>query len=94
MYYLLFYTYVENIFERRKPFRQSHLKLASDYVEKGMLLLGGAYADPADGACLVFKTDSPEAVEEFVKQDPYVKNQLVTRWQIRPWTVVVGSLSG
>jgi hypothetical protein len=29
-------------------------------------------------------------IEQFVANDPYVKNGLVTRWRIRPWTTVVG----
>ena len=28
--------------------------------------------------------------EEFAKNDPYVKNGLITEWSVRPWTVVVG----
>jgi uncharacterized protein len=26
----------------------------------------------------------------FARADPYVKNGLVTRWRVRPWTTVVG----
>lgn len=91
MYYILFYDYTENILERRTPYRQAHLALAEDYVRRGELILGGAFADPADGAALVFKTDDPGRVEAFVEQDPYVANGLVTGWRIRQWTVVVGS---
>jgi hypothetical protein len=29
-------------------------------------------------------------VEDFVRRDPYVTNGIVTRWRIRPWTVVIG----
>jgi uncharacterized protein YciI len=28
--------------------------------------------------------------EEFAKNDPYVKNGLITRWWVREWTVVLG----
>ena len=91
MYYILFYDYVDNILERRGPFRSEHLALAQGALERGELLLGGALADPVDGAVLVFKVSGPESVEDFVRNDPYVKNGLVTRWQIRPWTVVIGN---
>lgn len=91
MYYLLFYDVVEDYVERRKPFREEHLGLAREYVGRGDLALGGALANPADGAVLVFQADSPEVVERFVSADPYVKNGLVTSWRIREWTVVVGS---
>lgn len=91
MHYILFYDYVENVIERRTPFRQAHLALTEEYVRRGELLLGGAYADPADGAALIFKTEDRNRVESFVANDPYVRNHLVTGWRIREWTVVVGS---
>jgi uncharacterized protein len=39
---------------------------------------------------LAFKTDDQALVEQFVQLDPYVNNGLVSKWSIRPWTVVVG----
>jgi uncharacterized protein YciI len=90
MYYLLFYDYVENVLERRAPFREEHLRLARGALERGELLMGGAFAEPVDGAALLFRTDDPSVVEAFVHRDPYVTNGVVTRWRIRPWTVVVG----
>jgi uncharacterized protein YciI len=52
--------------------------------------MGGAYADPVDGAVLLFQVKDRATVEEFVKADPYVANGLITAWRIRPWTVVLG----
>jgi uncharacterized protein YciI len=94
MYYVLLYDYVENIVERRAPFRAQHLALANGLVEQGELVLGGALADPPDGAVIVFRTADASAVEDFVRKDPYVANGLVTRWRIRPWNVVVGCEAG
>ncbi len=91
MYYLLLYDYAANAIERRAPFREAHLTLAREWVALGRLVLGGAFADPVDGAVLVFKVDGREDVEEFVQKDPYVAGGLVTNWRVRPWTVVVGS---
>lgn len=91
MYFLLFYDYVENIVERRAPYREAHLGLVREYVARGELVLGGAFSDPVDGAALVFKVDSRATVEEFVTKDPYVVDGLVTGWRIREWTIVVGS---
>jgi uncharacterized protein YciI len=90
-YYLLFYDYADNAVERRVPFRDDHLNLAREWVEDGRLVLGGAYADPVDGATLVFKVEDRTKVEEFVRKDPYVLGGLVTGWRIRPWTLVVGA---
>jgi uncharacterized protein YciI len=92
VHYLLFYDYAPNAVERRAPHRERHLALAREYEERQQLLMGGAYADPVDGALLLFRAESPSVVEGFVSRDPYVSSGLVTRWRIRPWTVVVGGV--
>ncbi|TYO98669.1 hypothetical protein EDC39_10529 [Geothermobacter ehrlichii] len=91
MYFLLFYDYVENVVERRAPYREEHLALAREFLDRGELVLGGAYADPVDGAALVFRVEARDRVEEFVRRDPYVAHGIVTGWRIREWTVVVGT---
>lgn len=90
MHYLLFYDVVPDYVERRAAYRDQHLKLAWQAAERGELILGGALAEPVDGAILLFSGDSPAVVEKFVAADPYVLNGLVSRWRIRPWTTVVG----
>src|SRR5438067_944117 len=89
-YYALFYDVVDDYLERRAAFREEHLQLARAAHDRGELLLGGAFADPADKALLVFRADDRSVVETFVRTDPYVKNGLVKRWEIREWTVVIG----
>ena len=89
--YVLFYDYVENVLEKRAPFRGDHLALANEYRERGELLMAGAFADPVDGAAFVFTVDDPARVEAFVAADPYVANGLVPSWRIREWTVVIGA---
>ncbi len=90
MYYILFYKTVENYVERRAPFRDDHLAYGKEAHERGELVIAGALADPADGAVLVFKGDSPAVAEKFAKTDPFVLNGLITEWRVRPWTVVIG----
>lgn len=90
MYYILIYSTCENYVERRQPFREEHLALATEAYSNGSIVMAGALSDPADGAVLVFKGDSPEVAESFAKNDPYVKNGLITEWKVRPWTVVIG----
>jgi len=86
MYFSLVCDYVENVVERRAPFREAHLALGKGYVERGELVLGGAFDAPVDGAAMVFKTEDKAKVEEFVSQDPYVKNTV--------WSVCGGSAAG
>jgi uncharacterized protein YciI len=90
MHYLLFYDVVPDYVERRAPLRAEHLALAQAAYARGELVLGGALADPVDGAVLVFRGDSPTAAEAFVAADPYVRHGLVTRWRVRAWTTVIG----
>ncbi len=90
MHYLLMYDVVEDYVARRAEFRSAHLALGQRAAERGELVLGGALADPVDGAVLLFSGDSPAVAERFAESDPYVLNGLVTRWRVRPWTTVVG----
>ncbi len=90
MHYLLFYEVTPDYVERRAQYRAEHLTLAWQAHERGELLLGGALTDPVDSAVLLFQGTSPEVAARFAKADPYVRNGLVTRWQVRPWLTVVG----
>ena len=90
MHYLLFYDVVPDYVERRAPLRAEHLALGRASVARGELVLGGALANPTDGAVLLFRGDSPAAAEAFAAADPYVRNGLVSRWRVRAWATVVG----
>jgi uncharacterized protein len=90
MHYVLFYDVVDGYVEKRNEFREAHLKLATQAYERGELVLAGAFADPVDGALLVFRGESPEAAETFAKADPYVNHGLVKAWRVRKWTTVIG----
>ena len=75
---------------KRAQFREAHLKLVREAFDRGDLVLAGALADPVDGGVVVFRGTSPVLAENFVKDDPYVKNGLVTSWRVRKWMTVVG----
>ena len=90
MYFILFYEFVDDYLERRGPLRGDHLGLAAAAHERGDLVLAGAYADPADGAALVFRGEDDGVARSFAEGDPYVREGLVTKWHVRQWTVVVG----
>lgn len=92
-YYILFYEVVDDYVTRRAVFRDEHLRLAQAAQQRGELILAGALSDPTDRALLVFRVADRAVVENFVRHDPYVINGLVTKWEIRPWTVVIGTES-
>ena len=90
MHYILFYEVRSDYVEKRAQFRNLHLNLARAAHDRGELVLGGAMADPIDGAMLIFRGSSADAAEAFAKADPYVTNGLVTKWSIRKWNTVIG----
>jgi uncharacterized protein YciI/heme-degrading monooxygenase HmoA len=90
MHYLLFYEASEDYLAKRARFRSEHLAKAWQAAQRGELLLGGAFADPVDGAVLLFKGESRSVAEEFARADPYVAGGAVKRWYVREWTTVVG----
>ncbi len=90
MHYLLFYEVGEDYVSRRAEFRDAHLEKAWQASERDELVLGGALANPVDGAVLLFKGDSPEVAEKFAQADPYVTSGAVKRWHVREWTTVAG----
>ena len=89
-HFLMFYDFAADYLERRPAFREEHLAKAWAAHARGELVLGGALADPVDGAVLLFTGESPGAAESFAREDPYVLNGLVTRWRVREWKTVAG----
>lgn len=90
-YYALIYHLVDDYMERRTQFREDHLKLAKESNQRGELILAGAFSDPPDKALLIFNVSDKYVIENFVNKDPYVKNGLIAKWEIRSWTVVIGN---
>jgi uncharacterized protein len=93
VHYLLFYDVADDYLTRRVQLRSAHLDYAKPFVERGELILGGALAEPADAAILLFQGPSPAPAEAFAQADPYVTGGLVKRWWVREWTTVVGPLA-
>lgn len=89
-HFLLMYDTVPEYLERRGEFRSAHLTLARAAQDRGELVLGGALANPVDGAILLFRGEGPEVAVKFAEADPYVRNGLVKAWRVREWTTVVG----
>ena len=86
----MFYEVGEDYVSRRAEFRDAHLEKAWAASAHGELVLGGALANPVDGALLLFRGDSPEVAENFAKADPYVTSGAVKRWHVREWKTVAG----
>ena len=92
-HFLLFYDGAPDYLERRPQYRNDHLAHAWAAQERGELVVAGAFADPVDGAALMFAGRDRSVAEQFARADPYVVNGLVARWHVREWTTVVGDLA-
>ncbi len=90
--FVLTYDYVPDVLEKRTPFRADHLANAKAWHAQGKLKVIGAFDPPSDGALAIFEVAAASEVEEFVKADPYVKNGIVTRHRVRPWSAAVGGV--
>ena len=90
-HFLLFYDFTPDYLERRVPFRPAHFEHARAAQARGELVLGGPFADPSDGAVLLFTGEERTVADGFAQADPYVRNGVVTAWRVREWTTVVGA---
>ena len=90
-YFALRYSVTADYITRRAEYRGEHLGLARAANERGELVMAGAFSDPPDAALFIFRGADSSVASEFAKSDPYVRNGLVTHWDVRPWTVVIGA---
>jgi uncharacterized protein len=87
-YSVLFYDYVPDILERRRPYRDEHLARIAAERGAGRIIMAGALGDPPHGALIVFADGvATDAVEAFAEVDPYVRAGLVTSRRVEPLAV-------
>jgi uncharacterized protein YciI len=91
-YFVLRYdAVVDDYVNRRVPFRTEHLRLLREAHARGEVVMAGAVGENPDGAIIIFRSETPVTAEQFVANDPYVKNGLILTWRVQPWNVVVGA---
>lgn len=88
--YVLLYESSPDARARIPEFFPAHSAYGDEYRARhpGVLLMIGPFAVPEDGqpgAMAIFT--SRQAAEEFAATDPFVVNEVVSRWYIRPWLV-------
>jgi uncharacterized protein YciI len=88
VHHILFYDYVEDMAQRRGPYRAAHLARLAAEREAGRIIMAGALGDPPRGAAIVFRGVEPEEIEAFAGADPYVTAGLVTASWIERWNLV------
>lgn len=86
--HLLVYTYVEDMADRRGPYREAHLAAIRAERDAGHITLAGALGTPPTGGAIVWQGVTREEIEAFTAADPYVVNGLVTAQRIERWNLV------
>jgi uncharacterized protein YciI len=87
MKYVVFYESADDVAGKAPAHFAEHVARYQTYIERGELLMIGAFADAQnEGSMGVFTTQ--EAAEEFVRGDPFVLNGVVKSWRIVPWNEV------
>jgi len=82
--YVLLYESAEDVLAKAPAHFEAHSARGQEFYERGSLLAYGPFGDPqAEGSMAIFT--SREAAEEFVREDPFVLNGVVSGWQIREW---------
>jgi len=84
-HWMLHYTYVDNVVEKRKPHLREHLQLIGEFKKAGKFVMVGVLKD-LTGATVIFK--NKEDADEFVSRDPFVKDGIVTDYVLKEWSVL------
>jgi uncharacterized protein YciI len=72
----------------RPSVRPAHLESLKPLVEQGRMIIGGPFTDGA-GSLMVVDFESEADAQEFARNDPYVKQGVFERVEVRPFRKVV-----
>jgi uncharacterized protein len=64
-----------------------HKARIDEFARRGVLLMVGTWANPAEGALAIFSTR--QAAEEFVQGDPFVQNGVVGKATFKDWAEIL-----
>ena len=85
-YVMVYETEPEGLAKAAAHF-SAHRARLDEFHARGLLLMAGPLVDPPDRALGIFTTR--EAAEEFIRDDPFVVNGVVTKWSVREWHEVL-----
>jgi uncharacterized protein len=71
--------------------RPAHRQYLAGLRERGQLAVSGPFTDDS-GALIIYEAASREEAERLLQGDPFHKNGIFLKYQIRPWSPVIGNL--
>ena len=80
---VLFYHPAPDVLAKAPVHFPAHKARLDEFQRRGELLAVGTWADPREGSMAVFR--SRPAAEAFAKDDPFVTNGVVSRYDIKDW---------
>lgn len=86
------YTYDERA-DVRDRFRPEHRAWLAERADAGELLGSGPYVGGEPGALLVFRADDEDALRALLAADPFAREGVVARTDVRGWDLVLGPWS-
>jgi uncharacterized protein YciI len=78
-----FYDVAPNAAPKIMQHFPAHRARLGEFHARGELLAAGPLGSPPEGAMAIFTTR--EAAEEFIKDDPFVVNGLISKWRLVEW---------
>ena len=82
--YVLLYESADDVLEKAPAHYPAHSARLDAFHRDGTLLMVGPFGDPQrEGSMAIFT--SREAAEDFIADDPFVLNGVVSGWEIREW---------
>jgi uncharacterized protein YciI len=84
---VVFYETAAEAMGKARALYPDHKARIDAFAGRGVLLMVGPWANPAEGALAVFTTR--EAAEEFVHDDPFVKNGVVSAVTFKEWNEIL-----
>ncbi len=84
---VLLYRSAPDVMEKAPMHFPAHKQRLDAFQQRGDLIAVGTWADPREGSMAVFRTRA--AAEEFARDDPFVKNGVVSSYEIKDWNEVL-----
>lgn len=70
--------------------RPTHRQYLTSLKEKGQLVACGPFTDDS-GALIIYEAATKEDAEQLLQGDPFCKNGVFVKWQLRPWNAVMAN---
>jgi uncharacterized protein len=86
--FVVLYTSADDVHTKAPVHFPAHQQRLDEFQARGDLLMVGTFGDPQkEGSMAIFRTR--ESAEEFVAGDPFVRNGVVSAYEIRDWNEIL-----